>query len=107
MSRMLLSNVTGFAMAGVLALSATADAQGRRPITFEDFAAVKAVADPQLSPDGRTVLYTVRTTEVAGNRRSATTYLLTLGGGAPRAFPDDTTHARSEERRVGKERRGR
>ena len=70
-----------------------AGAQTRRPMTFEDFAAVKAVADPQLSPDGRTVLYSVRTTDVEGNRRSATTYAIALGGGAPRAFPDDTTHA--------------
>src|SRR3712207_7822532 len=31
-----------------------------RPITFEDFAAVKAVAEPQISPDGRSVLYVDR-----------------------------------------------
>jgi len=68
-------------------------AQGRRPITFEDFAAVKAVADPQLSPDGRTVLYAVRATDVAGNRRSVTTYAVALGSGGQRGFPDDTTHA--------------
>ena len=77
----------------VLAPMAAAGAQARRPITFEDFAAMKAVADPQLSPDGRTVLYAMRTTDVDGNRRSATTYAVALGGGAPRAFPDDTTHA--------------
>jgi len=80
-------------LCAVLAPMAAAGAQARRPITFEDFAAVKAVADPQLSPDGRTVLYAVRTTDIEGNRRSATTYAVALGGGAPRAFPDDTTHA--------------
>jgi Tol biopolymer transport system component len=69
-------------------------AQARRPITFEDFAAIKAVADPQLSPDGRTVLYSVRTTDVEANRRAGNTYALTSGASAaPRAFPDDTTHA--------------
>jgi dipeptidyl aminopeptidase/acylaminoacyl peptidase len=70
-------------------------AQARRPMTFDDFAALKAVADPQLSPDGRTLLYSVRTTDVEANRRSGTTYALTLGGASvtPRAFPDDTTHA--------------
>ena len=61
-------------------------------MTFEDFAAVKAVADPQISPDGRTVLYAVRTTDVEANRRSGATFVLPLGG-SPRAFPDDTTHA--------------
>src|SRR5687767_5229755 len=74
------------------AFALTAGAQSRRPMTFEDFAAVKAVADPQLSPDGRTVLYTVRTTDVDGNRRTATTYAIALGGGNARAFPDDTSH---------------
>jgi dipeptidyl aminopeptidase/acylaminoacyl peptidase len=68
-------------------------AQSKRPITFDDFAAMKAVSDPQLSPDGKTVLYAVRSTDVEANRRATTTYALTLGGGSPRAFPDDTTHA--------------
>ena len=72
---------------------ATLAAQSRRPMTFDDFAAVKAVSDPQLSPDGRTVLYAVRTTDMDANRRATTTYLQTLGAGTPRAFPDDTTHA--------------
>ena len=80
-------------LCALVAPLSVAVAQGRRPITFEDFAAVKAVADPQLSPDGRTVLYAVRTSDVAGNRRSVTTYVVALGGGAQRAFPDDTTHA--------------
>ncbi len=31
-------------------------AQERRAITWDDFAALRAVADPQVSPDGRTVL---------------------------------------------------
>src|SRR5690349_14870152 len=71
---------------------ATLVAQTRRPITFEDFAAIKAVADPQLSPDGRTVLYSVRTTDVEANRRAGNTFAMPLGG-TGRAFPDDTTHA--------------
>ena len=56
-------------------------------------AARPSATDPRLSPDGRTVLYAVRTTDVDANRRATTTYLKTLGAGAPRAFPDDTTHA--------------
>ena len=35
-------------------------AQTRRPATFDDVMKVKAVASPTLSPDGTTVLYTVR-----------------------------------------------
>jgi dipeptidyl aminopeptidase/acylaminoacyl peptidase len=72
---------------------ATLVAQSRRPMTFDDFAAMKAVSDPQISPDGRTMLYAVRTTDVDANRRATTTYVQTLGAGSARAFPDDTTHA--------------
>jgi len=74
-------------------LVAPLGAQSRRPITFDDFAAVKAVSDPQLSPDGSTMLYAVRTTDVDANRRATTTYATPLGGGTARAFPDDTTRA--------------
>jgi dipeptidyl aminopeptidase/acylaminoacyl peptidase len=59
----------------------------RRAITFEDFASVRAVADPQLSPDGRTILYTVRTTDVGANRRTPRTFALPATGGAAREFP--------------------
>ena len=52
---------------------ATLVAQSRRPMTFDDFAAMNAVSDPQISPDGRTMLYAVRTTDVDANRRTTTT----------------------------------
>jgi dipeptidyl aminopeptidase/acylaminoacyl peptidase len=85
--------------AGVAPLAAqqqatsAAVATARRPITFEDFAAVSAVADPQISPDGRSALYAVRSTDVAANSRTTVTFLQPLAGGAARRFPDDTTRA--------------
>src|SRR5690349_19521270 len=82
----------GLLAALIFVAPVAAGAQSRRPMTFDDFAAVKAVGDPQLSPDGRTVLYSVRTTDVEANRRAGTTYAMPLGGTA-RTFPDDTTHA--------------
>jgi dipeptidyl aminopeptidase/acylaminoacyl peptidase len=85
-------------LVGLLA-PATLAAQGipKRAITFEDFSAVRAVADPQLSPDGRTVLYAVRTTDVDANRRTARTYAVPVAGGAATQFPAagvDATEAR-------------
>jgi dipeptidyl aminopeptidase/acylaminoacyl peptidase len=59
----------------------------RRAMTFEDFASVRAVADPQLSPDAHTILYTVRTTDVSANRRTPRTFAIPAGGGAAREFP--------------------
>ncbi|MBI3789292.1 MAG: S9 family peptidase [Gemmatimonadetes bacterium] len=68
-------------------------AQQRRALTFDDLAGVEQVADPSLSADGRFVLYVVRVTDLAGNRRVATTYVQPVAGGDARAFPDDTTRA--------------
>src|SRR5919106_294074 len=65
--------------------------QGKRALTFDDFAAVRGVSDPQLSPDGRSVLYALRTTDVEANRRITRTMILsTDGNGSPRPFPQDT-----------------
>src|SRR5690349_2680876 len=74
-------------------LAASLGAQDKRPITFEDFAAVRAVSDPQISPDGRSVLYAVRTTDVAANRRSGRTYIAPVAGGGARVFPGDDVSA--------------
>ncbi len=68
-------------------------AQQKRPITYDDFAAVRAVSDPQVSPDGRSVLYAVRTTDVAANRRAGKTLVVALQGGTPRLFPSDDVNA--------------
>lgn len=73
-------------------IASTLGAQ-QRAMTFEDFSAVRAVSDPQVSPDGAHVLYAVRTTDVAANKRTTRTYLLPIAGGAPRAFPNETTTA--------------
>ena len=80
-------------------LSAPLAAQSipRRAMTFEDFAAVRAVSDPQLSPDGRTVLYTVRVADVDANRRIGRTFAVNMTGGTARQFPApdvDATEAR-------------
>ena len=64
-----------------VALRAQGAAPARRAITWDDVAGLRAVADPQLSPDGSRVLYTVRVTDVEANRRVATTWMLPLAGG--------------------------
>jgi len=87
--------VTAAALAApAMRAQGTADARGSgRPITFEDFAAIGAVSDPQISPDGRHVLYAVRTTDLAGNARTTVSYSVPISGGTPTQFPDDTTMA--------------
>ncbi|HVX41589.1 MAG TPA: S9 family peptidase [Gemmatimonadaceae bacterium] len=76
-----------------LAISTGAAAQQHRTITFDDFAAVRGVSDPQPSPDGRLVLYAVSTADVAANHRTSRTYVVPIGGGAPQPFPSATIAA--------------
>src|SRR2546423_4593193 len=73
--------------------SRTLGAQQKRAITFDDFAAVRAVADPQVAPDGRSVLYSLRTTDVGANRRTGKTFMAAVAGGAPHIFPADEVNA--------------
>src|SRR3954468_3116328 len=78
---------------GVFATELTAQGRVQRPMTFEDFAAVRNVGDPQVSPDGKSVLYSLRTTDVGANRRTTVTLLVPITGGSARQFPDANTQA--------------
>ena len=71
----------------IAALPFGANAQQKRVITFSDFAATRVVSDPQASPDGRLVLYAVRTADVAANTRASHTYVVPVAGGPPQLFP--------------------
>lgn len=90
---MSISQRFGLSLVAVAVAVQPLGAQQKHPITFDDFAAVRAVSDPQISPDGRSVLYAVRTTDVAANRRAGKTYVMPVAGGAPRAFPSDDVSA--------------
>ena len=56
----------------------------KRAITFEDFIAMKAVSDPQLSPDGRWVAYAVATPSLTDNRNVSRIWLAEVATGANR-----------------------
>ncbi|MEP6905961.1 MAG: hypothetical protein ABI875_07730, partial [Gemmatimonadales bacterium] len=75
-----------------LSFASVAGAQ-KRAMTFEDFAAVRNVSDPQISPSGAAVLYSVRTTDVLKNKRTSVTFLVPFAGGAPRQFPSASVNA--------------
>src|SRR5207253_3082864 len=67
------------ATAALFAVDVSAQGRIQRPMTFEDFAAVRNVGDPQISPDGNWVLYSVRTTDVNANKRTTVTRLARVG----------------------------
>jgi dipeptidyl aminopeptidase/acylaminoacyl peptidase len=60
--------------------SSAAAAAAQTPITAQDYNLLRTVADPQLSPDGAWVAYTVRDVDVAADRRNTTLYMTNWDG---------------------------
>ncbi|HLJ58684.1 MAG TPA: S9 family peptidase [bacterium] len=57
---------------------------GRRLITIEDLVALPVVNDPQFSPDGSQIAYTVTTADRDANAYRTHLWVVPSGGGAPR-----------------------
>lgn len=78
-----------FLLLFVFTLSAQAQLQGvstvpdepRRPITFEDMYAMGRVSDPQVSPDGKTILYVVTWFSLENNNSNSDIYAVPFEGG--------------------------
>src|SRR2546427_3149550 len=56
----------------------------KRALTFDDFIAMKAVGDPQLSPDGRWVAYTMTEYSLKDNRGTTRIWLADVATGQTR-----------------------
>jgi Dipeptidyl aminopeptidases/acylaminoacyl-peptidases len=52
--------------------------------TFEDMMRIRRVGDPQISPDGRTVAFTISDVNLAQNRTLTQIYTMPVTGGVPR-----------------------
>jgi dipeptidyl aminopeptidase/acylaminoacyl peptidase len=74
----------GFAFVLFLAASISAFAQdgAKHPITFTDLISMHRVAEPQVSPDGKSVAYTVATPDMEANRNASNIWLVATTGGA-------------------------
>ena len=69
---------TSIACLGCLNLSAQ-----RRGMTAEDYLAFETANDPQISPDGKSVAYTVSTIDQKANRRKSGIFIAALDGSRP------------------------
>ena len=77
--------VGAFALVAMATSNATA--QNKRPMAVEDLLTAIRVGDPQVSPDGRRVLFTRTTTDLATGKRNADIWMVPSdGSGAPRSF---------------------
>ena len=83
------------ALASMSAVAAEVESHTPHPFGIRDLVMMDRVGDPQLSPDGRYALYTVRTTDYAANKGVTAIYLLDLGkGGQPVKLVDKASTPR-------------
>lgn len=61
-----------------------------RAMTVDDLLAVKGVSDPQVSPDGKLVVYVVSELDRATEKSNSDLYLIPSGGGEPRRLTTAT-----------------
>jgi dipeptidyl aminopeptidase/acylaminoacyl peptidase len=82
----LLKRATGFGMwVGLIVLTSAAPVGAqqtpRRAITFDDLIAMQRVAEAELSPEGKWVIYTVATPDMEANRNATNLWMASVGGG--------------------------
>jgi dipeptidyl aminopeptidase/acylaminoacyl peptidase len=78
-----------------LASVAAKEQQPARPFTIDDLLKIRRVADPQLSPNGQWVAFTISDTDKAANRRITQIYLVSIEGGEPRALTSEKESSHS------------
>jgi dipeptidyl aminopeptidase/acylaminoacyl peptidase len=83
------SNGNPLLVAVILALSTIAPAQAKRPFTFEDMMQLKRVADPQVSPDGKWVIFSVADVDLAANTKTPHIWIVPTAGGEEREIIAD------------------
>src|SRR5438046_6787093 len=72
---------------GVVLPTSSAGAQNKRPMAVEDLLTAIRVGDPQVSPDGRRVLFTRTTTDLSSGKRNADIWMVPSdGSSAPAPF---------------------
>jgi len=64
-----------------LAFAGPVVAQARRPFTFEDMMKLKRVGDPQVSPDGKWVIFSVVDVDLPANTKTPHVWIVPTAGG--------------------------
>lgn len=88
-----------FALFTILVLSIASavakEQQPAPPFTIDDLLKIRRVSDPQLSPDGRWVAYTITDTDKPANKRTTQIYLISSEGGEPRSLTNEKQSSHS------------
>ena len=83
MSRALRRPIVALGLTAGILLPASASAQAKRAMALEDLLTGVRVGDPQLSPDGRRVLFVRTTTDLATGRRNSDIWTVPADGSTP------------------------
>ncbi len=76
----------------LLVLSSAASAA--RPLSLDDFFALRRISDPQMCPDGRAIAYVVTAVDLAKNATVSSIWLAPIEGGQPRQLTGGPKHDR-------------
>ena len=78
-----------------LTIALSAFAVTKAPFTLDAMMRLSRIDDPQLSPDGKTVAFTVQTVDMANNTKPSAIYTIPVSGGAPQRLTNEgNTNAR-------------
>ncbi len=85
------------------ASAASAQATEKRAITFSDLIAIHRISDPQISPDGQWIAYSVATPDLNANKMSEQIWIVPVAGGESRQLTHDGSNERPRWSPDGKE----
>jgi dipeptidyl aminopeptidase/acylaminoacyl peptidase len=77
------------AFLALIALTCTAFTQAKHPFTFEDMMKLKRVGDPQVSPEGKWVIFSVVDVSLEANTKTPHIWIVPTAGGQEREIIAD------------------
>jgi dipeptidyl aminopeptidase/acylaminoacyl peptidase len=72
-----------------MVLACSAFAQAKHPFTFEDMMKLKRVGEPEVSPDGKWVIFSVVDVDLAANTKTPHVWIVPTAGGQEREIISD------------------
>jgi dipeptidyl aminopeptidase/acylaminoacyl peptidase len=73
----------------LLGLGCLTQLPAKTPFTFDALAKIARIDDPELSPDGKLIAFTVQTVDLAANTKPTQIYVVPVDGGAPVRLTND------------------
>jgi len=84
-----------------LSLASFAQAQVKHPFTLEDMMKLKRVGDPQVSPDGKWVIFSVVDVDLAANTKTPHLWIVALAGTQGPSTPQNASPSANHPAPVG------